>query len=72
MACYPENNNDWAKLLAGQGVKTFVENNNINNSEELDEWLYENQDEAYDIFRDICYFYIIHMVLYKIIYYFWL
>jgi len=58
MACYPENKNDWAKLLAGQGVKTFVENNNINDSEELDEWLYENQDEVYDIFRDICYFYI--------------
>ena len=58
MACYPENKNDWAKLLAGQGVKTFLENNNINDSEELDEWLYENQDEVYDIFRDICYFYI--------------
>jgi hypothetical protein len=58
MACYPENKNDWAKLLAGQGVKTFVENNNINNSDELDEWLYENQDEAYDIFRDICYYYL--------------
>ena len=29
MACYPENKNDWAKLLAGQGVKTFVENNDI-------------------------------------------
>ena len=58
MGCYPENKNDWAKLLAGQGVKTFVENNNINDSEELDEWLYENQDEVYNVFRDICYFYL--------------
>ena len=58
MACYPENKNDWAKLLAGQGVKTFVENNDINNIDELEEWMSENQEGVYDIFRDICYFYL--------------
>ena len=58
---FPETKEQWAKLLAGQGIQSFLRDNEINTEDELEEYIYDNQDGVYETFRDVCRFYLSEM-----------
>jgi len=58
---FPKTKKEWARMLAGQGIKDFLEENNINTYEDLDEYMYDDQEIVYETFREICGFYISEM-----------
>ena len=46
----------WAKMLAGQGVQSMLEENDIKTEEEMEKFIY-GDCEAHEILREICSFY---------------
>ena len=53
----PKNRNDWGIYLAGKVIKDFIDENKITNDDELDDFIYNREEEMYEIFRSACWNY---------------